>query len=45
MKKASKDFSTFEKFKLEKPKAIVGGTNDGGIIDPPPKPTVGIGRP
>lgn len=55
MKNVSKDFSTFEKFKLENPKAIVGGTNnggtnsggtsDGGIIDPPNKPLAGGGRP
>jgi len=39
MKKASKDFSTFEKFKLEKLKIIIGGTGEGGgPIDPPIMP-------
>ena len=45
MKKASSDFSAFEKFKLENLKVIVGGTNDGGIIDPPTKPSNIGGRP
>ncbi len=36
MKKVSKNFSTFEKFKLGNLKAIVGGTEGGGgPIDPP----------
>ena len=38
MKNVSKDFSTFEKFKLENPKVIFGGTIE---IDPPHKPGEG----
>jgi hypothetical protein len=43
--KSSNSLSNFELFKLKNSKAIIGGTNDGGIIDPPVGPTVGGGRP
>jgi len=41
MKKVSKNFSTFEKFKLGNLKVIVGGTG-GGPIDPPVPFPIGI---
>lgn len=42
---SSNGLSNFELFRLKNLKAIIGGTNDGGIIDPPVKPSAGGGRP
>ena len=49
-RKESKNLSDFKEFKLNNPKAIIGGglgdiEDGGGPIDPPKKPGTGDDRP